>query len=108
MASISFGPPDACPKPACGAPPGSVAVSKGNNRVEGAEARRVKNFTGQHTFQVPAADDFIKGMLPHGQLPATQASAVRQFCSVVGSMVSAIKSLWQVKKPSCPAARKPD
>ncbi|NIL16689.1 hypothetical protein HBJ59_09705 [Pseudomonas sp. AN3A02] len=60
----------------------------------------MKCFTGQHKFQAPAADDFIKGMLPNGQLPAADHSVLRQFCAAMGSMVGMIKGLWQATKPA--------
>ncbi|EJF72486.1 hypothetical protein HX807_20145 [Pseudomonas sp. D8002] len=68
----------------------------------------MKNFTGQHTFQAPAADDFIKGMLPHGQLPASHAPGLRPLRAVMGAMVAAIKDLWQETKPTSPGSRKAD
>jgi len=83
-------------------------LSPGKNPEESAEARRVKNFTSQRKFHAPAADDFIKGMLPDGQLPAAEPSAFCQFCAVMGSVAAAIKGLWQEAKPTSPDARKAD
>lgn len=101
MNSTSFGSRNPGSRPACNPPPG-------NTHEEGAEARRVKNFTGQRKFQAPAADDFIKGMLPQGQLPATQTSVPSPLCSVMATLVDAIKGLWQAVKPAPPQARKAD
>lgn len=104
MSSTAFGSPNPAAQPVCRAPTGSETLPPD----EGAETLRVKNFTGQHTFQAPASDDFIKGLLPHGQLPATEASVLRQFCSVLGTMAGAIKGLWQAAKPTVPGSRKTD
>jgi hypothetical protein len=105
MPSTSFGSPNPAPQPVCRAPTGSETLPPD----EGGEALRVKNFTGQHTFQAPASDDFIRGLLPHGQLPATEAASVlRQFCSVLGTMAGAIKGVWQAAKPTVPGSRKTD
>jgi len=105
MSSTSFGSRNPAPQPVCRAPTGSESLPPG----EGAEALRVKNFAGQHTFQAPASDDFIKGLLPHGQLPTTEAASVlRQFCSVLGTMADAIKGLWQAAKPTVSGSRKTD
>ncbi|OWP68465.1 hypothetical protein CEC48_28165 [Pseudomonas sp. K2I15] len=68
----------------------------------------MKNFTSQRKFQAPAADDFIKGMRPDGQLPAAEPSAFRQFCAVMGFVVGAIKGLWQDAKPTSSGSRKAD
>lgn len=114
MATTSCGSRNPGSQPARHPPTGSdtlqppAVAAAGKHCEEGAEARRVKNFTGQHTFQAPAADDFIKGMLPHGQLPAAQASASRPFRVVMGAMVAAIKGLWQKTKPASPGPRKAD
>lgn len=108
MNSTSFGSRNSGSRPACNPPAGTAALPPGNTHEEGAEARRVKNFTGQRKFQAPAADDFIKGMLPQGQLPSTQASVPSPLCSVLGAMVGAIKRLWQAAKPGAPQARKAD
>lgn len=108
MTSMSFGPRDPGPQPASDPPPGGDVSPPGKNREQGAEARRVKNFTGQHTFHVPAADDFIKGMLPDGQMPATEACVLRRFCAAIGSMVGAIKGLWQQATPTSRGPGKAD
>jgi len=100
MTSTSFGSRNPGPPPASNPPAGLDVLPQGINREQGAEARRVKNFTGQHKFQAPAADDFIKGMLPDGQLPAADNSALRQFCAAMGSVVGTIKGLWQETKPA--------
>lgn len=114
MATPSCGSQNPGYQPACLAPTGSDTLqpppvaAPGKRCEEGAEARRVKNFTGQHTFQAPAADDFIKGMLPHGQLPASHAPGLRPLRAVMGAMVAAIKGLWQETKPTWPGSRKAD
>ena len=100
MTSTSFGSRNPGPPAASNPPAGRDVLPQGINREQGAEARRVKNFTGQHKFQAPAADDFIKGMLPDGQLPAADNSVLRQFCAAMGSMVGTIKGLWQETKPA--------
>ena len=106
MTSTSFGSRHPGPPPASNPPAGHDVLQQGINREQGAEALRVKNFTGQHKFQAPAADDFIKGMLPNGQLPAAEASVLRQFCAAMGSMVGAIKGVWQETKPASPSEPK--
>ncbi len=108
MTSTSFGSRNPGPPSACNPPADCDVLPQAINREQGAEARRVKNFTGQHKFQAPAADDFIKGMLPHGQLPASHASGLCPFRAVMGAMVAAIKGLWQETKPTSPGARKAD
>lgn len=108
MSSTSFGPHNPGPQSACYPPTDSdtqqppVVASP----YEGAEALRVKNFTGQRKFQAPAADDFIKGMLAQGQLPATQASVPHPLCSVMRAMVEGIKGLWRAAKPGASGGTK--
>lgn len=107
MVSTSFGSRNPGSQPGATLQPPAVALP-GKNPEQGTEALRVKNFIGQRKFHAPAADDFIKGMLPDGQLPATETSVLRHFFAALGWLVGAMQRLWPDAKPTSPGSRKAD
>jgi hypothetical protein len=88
----------------------TAAVRIGNGE-EGFEAQRVKNFSGQRKFQAPRADDFAKGMLPHGQACTSDPKPSKPLGDTVDSMINRVKAFWEQHKPGAsmpPENRKPD
>lgn len=74
---------------------------------EGAEAQRVKSFSGQYTFKAPAADDFAKGMLPY-RATATPGANVQDTGGTTTGLISAIRALLGVSRSRVPSPRDPD
>ena len=74
---------------------------------EGAEAQRVRNFSGQYTFKAPAADDFAKGMLAH-RATATPGSDVSTTAGTTVGLINAIKAMLGVSKSVALPPQKPD
>jgi len=75
--------------------------------VHSIEAQRVKNFTGQGKFQVPAAQDFAKGMLPQGQATAPDSPTLKQFGENIVLMLIAMRRFFGEDKLPPPDIRKP-
>ncbi|MFC6339936.1 hypothetical protein GIR22_07210 [Pseudomonas sp. CCM 7891] len=65
---------------------------------KGFEAQRVKDFTDQRKFQVPAADDFAKGLLPHGYTVDTVPDPPRLIDGALARMAGTMKNLLRLDK----------
>lgn len=65
---------------------------------EGAEAQRVRNFSGQYTFKAPAADDFAKGMLAY-RTPSVPGAPMEAAAEPPTGLINAIKALLGVSRP---------
>ena len=106
MTSTSFGTqtpglPQSLLAPPCENTPQRQLFDAQNQAVpggEGAEAQRVRNFSGQYTFKAPAADDFAKGMLAY-RTPSVPGAPMEAAAEPPTGLINAIKALLGVSRP---------
>lgn len=74
---------------------------------EGAEAQRVRNFSGQYTFKAPAADDFAKGMQSY-RATAVPTTTMQTPAGTTSGLINAIKALLGGSRSGALSPREPD